>query len=245
MVNATSLYSATKHFYCEHAKSFSMTRTQAWEGWHQLVPFFHQYDSIHVLDLGCGNARFADFLSQKITTDWKYTGIDYSKELLAEARIMLSQISQEKNFYNLLHRDVTNTKQLADTLRSKVKKNNVTPLVITLFGVLHHLTKPQRVELLSMLQSFISDKDLIIASYWQPLLSPRIRSQWPEQNGIISIHTSHEGSLGWQTTKAVRSVYQISGEDISLELQKANVRLTACYTADSQEKLNIYTICTL
>lgn len=222
-----------------------MTRSQAWEGWQQLVPFFHHYDSFHVIDLGCGNARFADFLSQKVTSNWKYTGIDYSKELLAEANKLVSRVSSDKISCKLLKIDLTDSKLLARTLKSDFPQNSDTPLVITLFGVLHHLTKPQRVELLSTLQAFISDKDLIIASYWQPLLSPRIRSQWPHQNGILTIHSSQEGSLGWQSTNAVRSVYQVSGKDISAELKKANVRLTACYTADSQEKLNIYTICTL
>jgi tRNA (uracil-5-)-methyltransferase TRM9 len=66
---ALRLSSLTSDFYAENADSFSETRTNAWVGWERLleeVAPAMQPQNPRVLDLACGNMRFARFLAERL-----------------------------------------------------------------------------------------------------------------------------------------------------------------------------------
>jgi len=70
-------------FYDDIAHRFSQTRKNWWRG----LGFFQKYieDGDKVLDFGCGNGRFLEFVYGE-NLKIKYLGVDVSKELLAIAK---------------------------------------------------------------------------------------------------------------------------------------------------------------
>src|SRR5579859_6490384 len=74
-----------QQFYGQVAADFSQTREQPWSGWQQLIPLLQQKKPHSILDLGCGNGRFGEFL-QKHLSDFRYHGIDNNENLLQIAK---------------------------------------------------------------------------------------------------------------------------------------------------------------
>ena len=66
---ALQLSKLTSDFYAENADSFSETRASAWAGWERLLeevaPALRSQNP-RVLDLACGNMRFARFLADRL-----------------------------------------------------------------------------------------------------------------------------------------------------------------------------------
>src|ERR1700741_2300315 len=54
------LNNINRNFYATVADDFDQTRATAWPGWQRLLPYLSM--PLSVLDVGCGNARFARFL---------------------------------------------------------------------------------------------------------------------------------------------------------------------------------------
>ncbi len=81
-------------FYRERAGEFSATREFPWPGWQRLARHIPAPDAIgdralRVLDVGCGNGRFAGFLCEALAARgarFYYCGLDASRPLLARAR---------------------------------------------------------------------------------------------------------------------------------------------------------------
>jgi len=79
---AENLLKKTKQDYNEIAQEFSATRYQIWE---ETKFLFNDYvmPGDKVLDLGCGNGRFFEFLKDK---DIHYIGVDFSEKLVEIAK---------------------------------------------------------------------------------------------------------------------------------------------------------------
>jgi len=77
-------------FYAAHAEAFDRSRgARAWPGWARLVQALRAEsggwnERGAVLDVGCGNGRFACFLAQTGFSG-RYVGVDANSELLAAA----------------------------------------------------------------------------------------------------------------------------------------------------------------
>ena len=62
---AEQLSRITSEFYAQQAQSFSATRQMPWQGWQQCLNAMPQLlsgEKPSVLDVGCGNLRFARYL---------------------------------------------------------------------------------------------------------------------------------------------------------------------------------------
>ncbi len=118
-------------FYSRHAAHFSRTRhAGGWSGWRRVVDAAASAAArpLRVLDLGCGNGRFALFLERnpqpRQSRPFRYLGIDLSHELIDRARAAAAGI---------------------DHVRFEVDDLETRPLdpqrhdLVALFGVLHHL----------------------------------------------------------------------------------------------------------
>jgi len=77
------LFQINRAFYEQFAGAFAATRYGAQPGWQHIIPYFP--DPCQVLDVGCGNGRFAHFLDQHLQ-HVSYTGLDGSEGLLEIAR---------------------------------------------------------------------------------------------------------------------------------------------------------------
>ncbi len=78
---AQKIAKETQESYDQMAKEFSHTRAQFWEELSFLADHIERDD--HVLDIGCGNGRFAPLVAARHA---HYDGIDYSEGLIAEAK---------------------------------------------------------------------------------------------------------------------------------------------------------------
>lgn len=67
------------NFYTHHAAGFAATRFGGQPGWSRIIAHFPPV--CQVLDLGCGNGRFARFLDQRLQ-QVRYLGLDASAALL-------------------------------------------------------------------------------------------------------------------------------------------------------------------
>ncbi|MBX7233060.1 MAG: class I SAM-dependent methyltransferase [Caldilineales bacterium] len=70
-------------FYTRHAAGFAATRFGGQPGWSRIIAHFPPV--CQVLDLGCGNGRFARFLDQHLQ-QVRYLGLDASASLIDIAR---------------------------------------------------------------------------------------------------------------------------------------------------------------
>lgn len=78
-----------RRFYRERAEEFGATRQHPWPGWERVLGLANwspDKRTLRVLDVGCGNGRFARFLLTRYGQyRFDYTGLDQSPELLAQA----------------------------------------------------------------------------------------------------------------------------------------------------------------
>lgn len=94
---AAALARLNRDFYRRHGAAFSRTRQAPWPGWERLAGLLEQSDAarhgrLSILDLGCGNGRFARFLARRLSARCDYLGVDASLPLLAEARRALAPL---------------------------------------------------------------------------------------------------------------------------------------------------------
>jgi tRNA (uracil-5-)-methyltransferase TRM9 len=80
-------------FYRECAADFSAAREFPWPGWERLASRLDERAeagaALRVLDVGCGNGRFAGFLAERLAAHRRrleYSGVDASAPLLVRAR---------------------------------------------------------------------------------------------------------------------------------------------------------------
>ena len=78
---ATKRAIETRNSYDQMAKEFSDSRARFWDELAFLAEHIERDD--HVLDIGCGNGRFAPLVSARHA---HYDGVDYSVGLIAEAQ---------------------------------------------------------------------------------------------------------------------------------------------------------------
>jgi len=81
-----ALAAHTRQFYEEHAADFSATREREWPGWRHVIADWQPAGRPRVLDVGCGNGRFAAYLGRDREQPIGYTGVDVCRPLLEAAR---------------------------------------------------------------------------------------------------------------------------------------------------------------
>lgn len=164
----TALNEINQQFYDAISAQFSQTRSYAWGGWEvmweKLSPLLlSDSDTSAILDVGCGNGRFAQFVSEKLS-QFNYLGVDQNIELLELAeRNTLSQISNGTVSFREM-----------DVIGSLIDGNFVDNLngktfdLIVLFGVLHHIPSLElRQKLLQVLSTLLSPQGVLIVSCWR------------------------------------------------------------------------------
>lgn len=115
-------------FYATTAAAFSETREGAWAGWDALLPYLPAARPLRVLDVGCGNARFARFLAAQGIA-YHYHGLDNCGALLEKAQARLT--SEAHTFTDW------------DVITRPLELPAAYDLVVA-FGVLHHLPSMAR-----------------------------------------------------------------------------------------------------
>lgn len=153
-----------KEFYNSMAQSFSQTRQAPWAGWSRILPPLEQVQNkpIKVLDVGCGNGRFGQFLAANSDRQIEYTGTDNSRKLLKIARDKNPNTAGKT--FTFIYQDLIE-ELLADQVFAQ---GNDRYDLIVLFGVLHHIPSFElRQKLLSILTNLLNPQGLLVFAVWR------------------------------------------------------------------------------
>lgn len=210
--------------YTTYANQFSATRNAPWYGWEKIIQFLPANQPIKILDLGCGNGRFFDWLIKKNINVAKYIGVDNSKQLLeiAKARFKTNSKAQFKN--------------LDLNANWTVDEGDFT--LIVAFGVMHHLeNQSKRVYLYQNALELLKSDGLLVLTFWQFVR----KSAYTKK--IIKSLPNNDFVLSFGNENAKRFCHYSSDEEI-LSLEKsANVKPFLSYLDDGRDSSeNLYKI---
>jgi len=169
-----------RDFYSQYAADFDRTRHPGgWPGWRRVVETAAQITNrpLRVLDLGCGNGRFALFLQHNpgllSHRHFTYHGLDLSSELIDHAQAATAGLDHVRFRID----DIENC-----------ALDEAPYDLVTLFGVLHHLpgfnTRRRTVERAA---SAVAPGGLLALTCWQFADDPgfeRRRLDWTSEAGV-------------------------------------------------------------
>jgi SAM-dependent methyltransferase len=169
----THLNDINRAFYQATSDDFDQTRQTAWAGWARVRPYLSA--GAAVLDVGCGNARFAAFAGVGSADGPRhYHGVDNSPQLLARAEQRLRALGG--GFGLTLHDVIVDGPLPAELTGCDL---------IVLFGVMHHVpSHALRATLLRQLGGRLARGGVLIWAAWQFLDDARLRERvvpWPPE----------------------------------------------------------------
>lgn len=234
-----ALNQVNQQFYAAVSAQFSQTRSYAWAGWEvmweKLSPLLLSYsDTPVILDVGCGNGRFAQFVSEKLL-QLNYLGVDQSRKLLELA---------EQNTLPRISNGTVSFREM-DLIGSLTDGNFVDDLngkifdLIVLFGVLHHVPSLElRQQLLQELNTLLSPQGVLVVSCWrfdrnESLFSRRIA---PETLQLDHIELE-EGDyfLTWERgVSATRYCHLTLPAEQDALARSAGLQITGRFSADGK-----------
>lgn len=170
-----------RQFYSERAGEFDATRKHDWPGWQKTVDLLQPQPegrATRILDIGCGNGRFAHFLLGEHpigTVD--YTGVDQSRELLAVAESEC--VGGEGDSLRWQTLDLTSDEIGGAILPDRFQ-------LIVAFGLLHHIPSQEyRRRLISFMADRLVEGGILVFTVWRFDQSERFRSKiisWQDYN---------------------------------------------------------------
>ena len=226
-----TLNGINRHFYRAHAEAFSATRQAPWPGWCRVLDLAEARAGgrpLDVLDVGCGNGRFAAFLADR-GARYRYSGTDASPELLALARAHGRGSVDEPVRY-----------RQADFLEEPIsdRPGHRFSLVV-LFGVLHHVPgRKQRLALLRSLARCLQTRGLLVVTAWQLERFHEKRRPWKEFNLTarrpVDLSQLEPGDhlLPWGNGDGIRFCHFADDAEIDALSREARLARIAAFSAD-------------
>jgi len=233
-----------KQFYIDVAKDFTQTRNTFWQGWERLVTHISatNINSISVLDVGCGNGRFGQFLVQQ-EPDFtiNYTGLDNSAPLLKYAGEKLQSVKLKPQLIEL---DL-----IEQLLAKKDLVNNQLFDVVVAFGVFHHIPSfDLRKRLFEQLSSLVAPDGILCISFWQFLNSVKLRERTVDPKTLDLNATDFEENdyiLDWRAGEkpAYRYCHYTNNEEEIALLKQSKLKVIDEFFADgATSNLNHYLV---
>lgn len=242
-----ALNAINRAFYRDHATAFSATRQEAWPGWRRLAPLLREIPAdrqVRVLDVGCGNGRFAAFLSHALPerrSSLHYLGIDASGPLLAAVaarKLPLAEVAtRQADLVDTAIEDLLNDRRFS---------------LIAVFGVLHHVPGHRRRRaLLAKLAGHLEPLGFLVLAFWQFAEHPRFlgrRRPWAQWNASarepIDVSRLEAGDqlLEWGAGgHAVRYCHFADARETESLVEATSLQVVASYVDDGRERdLNRY-----
>ena len=164
---AHALNALNQRFYTDSAEEFATTRSAPWPGWQKLLPLLRGRSRVAILDVGCGNGRFASFLSATLGAPFLYCGIDASAPLLALAEPALAGASGAR----LLQVDL-----VLGAPESLLPAERFD--CVAVFGLLHHIPQESRRRaLLRTLSERVAPGGFLALTFWDFAHEPRFEGK--------------------------------------------------------------------
>lgn len=237
------LLALNREFYATVAEPFDATRAGLPIGWQELCAWFPPRPGqrpLRVLDVGCGNGRWARALAE-----WEipceYIGIDADPQLLSLAATNTSALATvQSTFYEA---DFTVPTWYADLGFQPAAFD-----VIVCLAALHHVPGHQlRKQVVQALATLLAPQSVLIFSHWQFLHSDRfVRKQIAWQTiGLTSAEVEPgDALLPWQQGGyAVRYVHHLDEDEMAVLAQAAGLQVMTTFYADGKEgNLNLYVV---
>jgi len=245
-------------FYREIAPYFDSSRSYPWNGWEQLFTtlstvqpeLLHSKEttipiqSLRVLDVGCGNGRFVEFL-EKNHVQFTYLGSDSDTYLLDKARERYN--SQQVQFIqNDIIRDLSKG---TGKLHGKDLKKRQAPgqfNLIVAFGVLHHIPSYKlRLKFLKQLAGNLASNGFLIVSIWKFMELESYKKKaipWIKTDIKPEALEPHDYLLPWQRGReAIRYCHYVDSEEQMKLITESKLKLVASFRADGrQDRMNEY-----
>lgn len=248
---AEQLTRITSEFYTQQTQSFSATRQMPWQGWLKCLDAMPQLiagEKPSVLDVGCGNLRFARFLRNEAgIVPAKYFAVDNCRPLVesGEAGAHVSELA-------FIELDVI--KSLLDNTLSSRLTVPACDLVVA-FGFLHHVPGAEkRIQLLCTLLEKTKPGGFVCVSFWQFMNSQKLAAKAQETTAqglcALGIDASdleeNDYLVGWQDKENTwRYCHHFSQEELDELLAGlgSDVHVCAQFSADGKENnLNRYVV---
>lgn len=210
MINIDSLIKTTNNFYKSVGSEFDQTRQSYWKGWDKIVEHIYKVKSnkpVSILDAGCGNGRFLEFLLSDGRMDvFSYTGIDFDDFLLLKGKNKFELIQHSK--VEFIQKDIiTDLKSINDEFD-----------VVVAFGITHHIPGANfRKQWFKNLANCVAPNGFLIFSNWQINTIENFKEK------IIKTDFELEDNdyiLGWNDSDAQRYVH-IYTDDEMIEIEAA------------------------
>lgn len=248
---AEQLSRITSEFYAQQAQSFSATRQTPWQGWQRCLDVMPQLlagEKPSVLDIGCGNLRFARFLCDEAgIVPATYFAVDNCKPLV-ESGNTGAYVSE------LAYIELDVIKSLLDNTLSSELTVPACDLVVA-FGFLHHVPGAEkRLQLLRTLLEKAKPGGYVCVSFWQFMNSQKLAAKAQEATvqGLraLDIDASEleerDYLIGWQDKADTwRYCHHFSQKELDELLASlgSDVQICAQFSADGKDNdLNRYVI---
>ena len=222
-------------FYNNFADSFAATRYGAQPGWERIIPYFPA--RCQVLDLGCGNGRFAHFLDTRLE-QVDYVGVDGSESLVEIARKRTADLPRTAAAFHTI-----------DLAQHDWQSEFGDFDVVVALAVMHHIPSfAARSTFLRAAANCLAPSGVLILSNWRFAHNARMRKKiipWHQvglndadvESGDYLLDWKKDGQVGY------RYAHQLDEDEMVELAQVAGLKIIEQFHADGREgDLSMYSV---
>lgn len=236
-------------FYAKVGPHFDSSRQHFWPGWWRVSELIRQnlntnQTHLKVLDVGCGNGRFASFLETQFPElSIEYTGIDSDQFFLDKTRERGQGLTSVRTVKIDLIEHILDNKPFLG--------NEESFNVIVYFGVQHHIPGlKNRETALKLLKPHLQKRGLLCMTCWQFDNLPQFKNRQLAPNSVGVASSDLEAGdflLDWHRgTTAIRYCHLTQLPEATNALQEAGLTLLESYSADTELNTgNLYLVAKL